>query len=237
MLKKLAVALGVNITELINGYSVNIFPNKIENIKLTFVKKHDGDVFYDELPNWFIKIKENEDICFAMYDKNKRDYSYHLHIDNKLILHNEECYEVICEEYGPKLNHESTYTYFVKTKDNKVSFIGRSYIKDNIKHIETFKDKEFLSSFGFNGENIGQSMVYDDAEEYVLTYLNKNIDVIKISYFDNGGTSDDKHFYFETFLNKKGESLYWRRFIKSNKNKVNDYVFDYECITNRLLNL
>ena len=241
MLKNIAEALGVTTDDLISGYDVSQLPNTLGKIEVTFVKKHDGTVFYNELPNWFVKLSVKEELCFALYDDGKRDYSYHLHVANKIMLHNEEGLEVVVDEYDPHLNHSQTYTSFVQVKNDEVSFIGQIYQNNGIKHFETFKDKGYLKNWGIGGKNIGQKMIYDNAEDYVLTYNGKRIDVIKISYFDSDGSGDDKHAYFETFLNQKGESLYWRRYTKNSKSrksiKIEDeqYKLDYECIINRLI--
>lgn len=243
MLKKIADALGVTTDDLISGYDVSQLPNGLDKIEVRFLKKHDEDVYYNELPNWFVKLSIGDDVSFALYDDGKRDYGYHLHIANKVILHEEECLEVIVDEFDSHLTHEKTYTSFVQTKDNEVSFVGRVYQKDGIKHIETFKDKDYLKDWGMGGQNIGQSMIYHNAEDCVLTYAGKRIDVIKISYFDPDGTEDGNKVYFETFLNSKGESVYWRRYNKGSKSKAkieinnNEYGLGYECITDRLLKI
>jgi len=239
MLKNIAETLGVTTDDLISGYDVSQFPDNIGKIEVNFVKKHSGPVFYNELPNWFVKLSAKEEVCFALYDDGKRDYSYHLYATNKITLHNEEGLEVVVDEYDPHLNHSRTYTSFVQVKDDEVFFIGQIYQKDGIKHFETFKDKEFLKNWGIGGKNVGQKMIYDNAEDYVLTYNGKKIDVVKLFYFDSDGSSDDKHTYFEVFLNQKGESLYWRRSTKNLKSRKSieidgeQYEFDYECITSR----
>lgn len=243
MLRKIAGVLGVTTDELISGYDVSQLPNHLDKIVVTYVKKHSGDVYYKELPNWFVKLSVGDDVSFALYDNGERDYSYRLRVANKVVLHAEDCLEVIIDEYDSHLIHEKTYTSFVQVKDDKVSFVGRIYQEDGIKHIVTFKDKAFLKDWGIDGKNVGQNMLYQNAEDYFMTREEKHIDLVKISCFDSNGKSDNKQVYFETFLNAKGESVYWRRYSKGSKKRTSmvidntQYGLDYECITSRFLNI
>ncbi|MCI1244638.1 MAG: helix-turn-helix domain-containing protein [Bacilli bacterium] len=239
MLKKIADVLGVTSDDLLCGYDVGQFPNQIGEVGVSFVKKHAGALFYDELPNWFVRLSVGEGVCFALYDGGKRDYCYRLNVASKIVLHEEEGMEVVVDEYDPCLSHRQTYSSFVQVKNDRVSFIGRIYEKDGLKRIETFKDKGFLKNWGFGDKNVGQGMTYEDCDDCLLTYKDKEIDVIRIFYFDPDGSKDQRHAFFETFLNQNGESLYWRRYTKGGeKGKCMEiegvpYKLDYECLTSR----
>ena len=249
VLKKLADILDVSADELLNGLDINKLPKIINNLKLTYEKNHEGDVFYNELPNWFIKLKKDEEVSWALYDlKNNnliRDYSYHILAKDNVVIHGVDGVEIEVKEYDPNLSFSRVYDQFVSIKDNAIAWLGEVDYKDNKKIISTFKDQSFLDDWGLDKKFMYQSMEYNNAEDYLLEYNEHKQKVIKISYFDPDGSDDLKRAYFEVFLNQDFESLVWRRYTKVNikKNYTNErleldnnlYDLDYYAITSRLL--
>lgn len=124
---------------------------------------------------------------------------------------------------------------------HEIFFMGRIYDKEGIKHIETYHDKVFLDQWGIGGKYFGQSMIYNQAEHYELTYHGVTQNVIKISYFDPDGTDDPQNSYFEVFLNKNLQSLCWQRYTCNLKSKIQItmdgkiYGLGYQSIPDRLL--
>lgn len=248
MLKKLADSLNVSTDDLLNGFKVNKFKDKINDLKLTLLKKHDGNVYYDELPNWFIKLKKDEEVCWALYDYKDnmliRDYSYEVNVLGDVLVHDKEGIEIEVKEYDEKLDLRRKYNQFVSTSNNGVAWIGEDYYKDNKRVIKTFHDQDFLDDWGIGGKFMYQEMYYNEAMDYVLELDNKKYNVIKISYFDPDGRNDDKAAYFEVFLNQELESLVWRRFtkvsLKSDYTNIRiniddeEYDLDYYALTSRL---
>ena len=248
MLKKLADSLNVSTDDLLNGFKVNKFKDKINDLKLTLLKKHDGNVYYDELPNWFIKLKKDEEVCWALYDYKDnmliRDYSYEVNVLGDVLVHDKEGIEIEVKEYDEKLDLRRKYNQFVSISNNGVAWIGEDYYKDNKRVIKTFHDQDFLDDWGIGGKFMYQEMYYNEAMDYVLELDNKKYNVIKISYFDPDGRNDDKAAYFEVFLNQELESLVWRRFtkvsLKSDYTNIRiniddeEYDLDYYALTSRL---
>ncbi|MBP5407993.1 MAG: helix-turn-helix transcriptional regulator [Bacilli bacterium] len=248
MLKKLADSLNVSTDDLLNGFKVNKFKDKINDLKLTLLKKHDGNVYYDELPNWFIKLKKDEEVCWALYDYKGnmliRDYSYEVNVLGDVLVHDKDGIEIEVKEYDEKLDLRRKYNQFVSISNNGVAWIGEDYYKDNKRVIKTFHDQDFLDDWGIGGKFMYQEMHYNEAMDYVLELDNKKYNVIKISYFDPDGRNDDKAAYFEVFLNQDLESLVWRRFTKVSLKsdytnfRVNiddeEYDLDYYALTSRL---
>ena len=64
MLRKIADVLNVTTDDLLNGFEVNRLPAVINDFKLTFVRRHDGEVRYEELPNWFVRLRPEEEVCW-----------------------------------------------------------------------------------------------------------------------------------------------------------------------------
>jgi transcriptional regulator with XRE-family HTH domain len=240
MLKKIASVLDVSTDDLLNGYDVSKLPKKFDDVELTFISKRDDTIKYDEVPNWFISLRNEEEVCWALYDDGVKDYSYHLSVLNKVILHDQEGYEIRVEEYDLNLNKTNTYSLIVNELNNQLFFIGRIYYDNGIKCIESFRDQKFLNHWGIGNKFLGQSMIYENAEDYELIFEGKKQKVIKISYFDPDGTNDPKNSYFEVFLNQNLQSVFWQRFTVDLKTKTT-VVFDgrnyglcYQSLTDRL---
>ena len=248
MLKKLADILGATTDDLLHGFEVNSLPRIVKDLKLTYVKEHDGAVKYEELPNWFIKLKPEEEVCWAIYDLKGnelvKDYSYHVCTKGNVFIHNLDGIEIEVKEYDESLSLSRIYSQFISLKDDGVAWIGESSFVDGKKIIKTYKDQDFLDNWGIDGKLIYQKMEYQKAEDYLLEYNGKKQKVIKISYFDSEGSGDSKKVYFESFLNQNLETVVWRRYTKSSfKNNITgkaikigetEYDLDYYVLTNRL---
>ena len=250
MLKKIAEVLDVSTDDLLNGFEVGKLPDKLMKIKLTYTKPHDGEVKYEELPNWFIKLKPDEEVCWALYDKKGtefvRDYSYHIITRGEAQIHEENGIEIEVKEYDKGLSLMRVYSQFISVKDNGVAWLGEFSVKDGKKIFKTYKDQDFLDDWGIGGKFEYQQMNYNKAEDYILEYGGKKQNVIKVSYFDPDGSNDPHRAYFEAFLNQNLETLVWRRYtkigMKNAKYNTNETVFidnskydmDYYAITSRL---
>ena len=241
MLKKLASVLDVTTDDLLNGFEVNKLPKVINSLKLTFVGKHEGSIIYDELPNWFISLKPESEVNYALYDVSKdglvKDYSYHLEYKGNILVHDIEAVELEVKEYDKDLTFTKKYEQYISYKDSGIAWVGEMTYSNGKKTIKTFKDEDFLKDWGYNVGFNYQQVKFENAEDYILEYEGNKQNVTKISYFDNG-------YYIEVFLNKNNESLVWKRYsLKENKKEyTNDvvtqnnkvYDLDYYCITSRL---
>ena len=249
MLKKIADVLNVSTDDLLNGLEVNKLPSSFKEIKLTYLGKHNETVVYDELPNWFIKLKPEEEVCWALYDikgdRFVRDYSYYARTLGNVRVHDIDGIEIEVKEYMPDLSFSKVYNQYISVKDEGVAWLGEVTHRDNKKIIMTYKDQAFLNDWGYDRKLIYQKMKYESADDYVLEYNGMKQKVIKISYFDPDGRDDLKTAYFEVILNQNYESLVWRRYTKlkdklspvTNERVTIDgeiYDCDYYCITSRL---
>jgi len=240
MLKKLASVLDVSTDDLLHGYDVSKLPKKFDNIELIYISKRDDTIKYEEVPNWFISLKNDEDVCWALYDDGVKGYSYQLSVLNKVILHDKEGYEIRVDEYDSSLTKTDTYSLIVNEVNNQIFFIGRIYYDNGVKCIESFRDQKFLKNWGIGNKFLGQSMIYENAENYELIFEGKKQKVIKISYFDPDGTNDPKNSYFEVFLNHNLQSVFWQRFTVDLKSKTTiildgrKYGLGYQSLTDRL---
>ena len=249
MLKKLAGILNVSTDDLLNGFEVTKLPVAIKDLKLTYVGKHKGTVKYEELPNWFIKLKPEEEVCWALYDIKKdgliRDYSYYIFVVGNALIHDIESVEISVKEYSEDFSSTRKYNQYVSVKDDATAWTGESYIKDGKRIIKTYKDQDFLKDWGIGGKFTYSKMKYENAEDWILEYEGKKIPVIKVSYFDPDGRDDPKCAYFEAFLNQDLATLVWRRYTKTHLSfnltgeriviDGQEYDADYYAITSRLL--
>ena len=248
MLKKIADVLNVTTDDLLNGFEVNRLPAVVRNLSLTPLRKHEGEVHYEELPNWFVRLKPEEEVCWALYDRRNgdlvRDYSYHVCTRGEATIHQLDGIEIEVKEYTEELSLRRIYSQFISVKDDGVAWIGESSFKDGRRIIKTYKDQEFLDNWGIGGKFAYQAMKYSEAEDWLLEYEGRRQNVIKISYFDPDGRDDPKAAYFEVFLNQNLESLVWRRYTKiihkqefSGETIVIDhetYDMDYYSLTSRI---
>lgn len=234
MLKRISEVLEVGTDELLNGYGVDRLSNKLGMVRFSFVSNYEGEVLYDEVANWFVRLKVGDNVCFALYDNGVKDYSYSVAVLNEIKLHNQPGFEIGIREYNKKLEQTDSYSLLAKKEDNKISFIGRIFNENGIKNIETFRDQSFLKNWGVNGKNQGLSTIFDDVKNYVMDYRGKTTNVIGIHYFDS------EKVYIEVFLNQKYESLFWRRYELNRKSEISvkidgkDYGLFYEVATSRL---
>lgn len=240
MLKKIAHVLDVSTDDLLNGYDVSKLPKKFKSVEFNYISDRKDRIKYLEVPNWFIPLKEGEEVCTALYDNGIRDYSYHLTVLNKIHLHDTDGYEIRVEEYDPELNKVDTYSLIIKEENDELFFLGRIYFEDGMKCIETFKDEKFLKQWGIGKQFLGQSMIYDNAENYELIIDGKKQKAIKISYFDPDGTTNPKNSYFEVFLNQNLQSIFWQRYTMGVKSKKSididgqQYGLGYQSLTDRI---
>jgi transcriptional regulator with XRE-family HTH domain len=241
MLKKIATVLDVTTDDLLNGYDVSKLPNKFDSIELKFISRRDEEIKYNEVPNWFVSLKLEEEVCWGLYDDGVKDFSYHLSVLNKVLIHDQEGYEIQVEEYDQSLNNTSTYSLIVNENNNQLYFVGRIYYDQGVKCIESFHDQKFLNNWGIGNKFIGQTMIYQNAENYELTFGGIKQKVIKISYFDPDGTSNAENSYFEVYLNQNYESIFWQRFQVGLNSKIstfvkgNKYGLCYQSLTDRMI--
>ena len=234
MLKRISEVLEVGTDELLNGYGVDRLPNNLGTMSFSFVSNYDGEVLYDEIANWFVRLKVGDNVCFALYDNGVKDCSYSVAVLNEIKLHNQPGFEIGIKEYNKKLEQTDSYSLLAKKENNKISFIGRIFTENGVKNIETFRDQSFLKNWGVNGKNEGVSTIFDSAKNYVMDYRGKTANVIGIHYFDS------EKVYIEVFLNQKFESFFWRRYELNRKSEISvkldgkEYGLFYEVATSRL---
>lgn len=234
MLKRIADTLNVSCDDLIAGIDINNFPPRIDKINCTALGKHGQEVVYEEVPNWFIKLKIGEEANFAMYDNGVKDYSYHLTVTDEITLHDKTGIEIVVDEYDENCNKRAVYSLIAQKSDGRISFIGQICSQNGKKTIQTYKDGCFLENWGLGRDNVGSETIFKNAENCLIELSGKQINAVKIDYFEGDC-------YFEVFLNDSYESLLWRRYeinaqsgqrvIKNGKN----YRLNYICITDRLI--
>ena len=242
-LNKIAEVLDVSTDDLLHGFEVNKLPKSFKEPVITFVSEHKEKVIYNELPNWFIGLKEGNEVNWAIYDlKNDecvKDCSYHVETLGKVKIHDKEGLEIEVKEYDESLSFIRKYNQFVSISDDGVMWIGETIYEDNIKKIRTFKDKSFLRDWGYNKEAKPQTIEFDNAKDYLLEINGKKIKTIGLSYFES-----NKEQYYEVFLNEDFESLLLKRYTRVDiKKKMNnrsisidgkEYDLDYYCLTSRI---
>lgn len=132
--------------ELLNGFNVLLLPFLLARIEIKMTDEYVHYVKYEEVPNWFVSLKEGEEVDFGLYDEGKKDYSYHISINNRIFIHGKEGYEMRVEEYDQTMTKSNVYSLIVQEENDEIFFIGKISYQNNTKFIESFKDKSFLKS-------------------------------------------------------------------------------------------
>jgi transcriptional regulator with XRE-family HTH domain len=240
MLKTLSDFFEVSADELLNGLSVHRLPTHLESIQLTDLGAYDGRVTYNELPNWFIALTDDAQVAWAIYDNGVKDYSYHLTVVGRANIHGFLCREIKVEEYNPQLDLEHIYSLFVSQNQDGIYWVGKMSYENGIKVVSTFKDQAFLKDWGTGGKFKPHPTHFENARKFMMEYGETKKEVIRISYFESNAL-DSKEDYFEVYLNRDFESLFWKRYSKKIKNAKDkkvidgiDYGLEGSCITNRL---
>lgn len=240
MLKVLSDFFEVSADELLNGLNVDRLPARLEAIKLTDLGPYDGEIIYNELPNWFIRMQPDAHVSWAIYDNGIKDYAYHLSVTGRAIIHGFNCLEIKVEEYNPDLEPEQSYAFFAASEPEGIYWVGKTNYDKGIKEILTFKDQAFLDDWGIGGEFKPSQTHFTKARRCLLEYGERQLKVIQISYFESN-KKDVKEDYFEVYLNKDFESLLWKRYSKKIDNPADtkyidgiSYGLEGTCMTSRL---
>lgn len=228
MLKKISSVLNVTFDELINGPIIDKLPNKIDNIILEYVSAHEP-ITVTGILDLFIKFEKNNEIAFSCYDNKAKINTYHLKFSNEIIVHDKKGFEVNVEQFDKNLYKEKNYSLVVGQNDDKVQFIAKIDFINEVRKIQTYKDKEFIKKWGDE-----TSTCFENAKNFILKYGEKEYKVIQISYFIC------ENIYIECYLDENFETILWKRFDKDRESNeiitINNknYGYYYEIVTDRI---
>lgn len=234
-------------------------------------------VVFEELPNWCIAPKLGEKVSWASYDMPDRNITEIVHskVVSKALIHGIEGVEILTESEnkGGKYSDPTPHTYYAQLTDTHCRWLGESYVDRNgFRRVVTFLDgDEFVSKWGYGEDNCGsethleargiikrtgntinistEKHIMDVVGRYRIKINGKEFDTIcLVEHFDNGVLT-------ETYIDKNGKTVLWRRFNKNDwaNNRygklwteilpdsetyiVNGevYVHWYDCITDYIL--
>ncbi len=214
MMKKLPEYLPEYTIESMNG--VPVFP-----------------VVFEELPNWFIAPKPEEEITWASYAMPGRQMTEKVHskVTSAAVIHGIEGVEILTESEKKDGEPANTapHMYYAQLTSSHCRWLGESYVKNGVKHLLTFLDgDEFISEWGYGEDNCGNEThlaprgiikrngnavsvstskhMMDIVGRYNIKIGNNRYDTVcLIEYFENGALT-------EQYLDKNGKTILWRRF-------------------------
>lgn len=256
------------------------FPNIMPDVRIVRVEKPAFSVAWEEAAGWFITPKLGEKISWAMYDypQKTRSETVDLAVVGKAVVHGIEGVEIIAIENSPKEFNQidsavkADRTFVMQLTETHSRILLESHYVGDVKHTYTFLDEEFLKNWGYGEDNCGnethikpkglitiegnkltakETNVLDIVGRYEVIIGNKTYDTILVVDIEsyNGGIMS------ETYLDKNGKTVLWRRFNKDDwafksyhqkwseklplneKKDVNGetYVHWYDCITDYIL--
>ncbi|MGI6705817.1 MAG: RNA polymerase sigma factor [Clostridia bacterium] len=256
------------------------FPDIMPDVSITKINKPAFHVIWEEAMGWFIIPKLGERISWAMYDypQKTRSETVDLAVVGKAMVHGIEGVEIVAVENSDKefdaINSAAKVdrTFVMQLTETHTRILLESHHVGDVKRIYTFLDEEFLKNWGYGEDNCGnethikpkgiitvdgdricckQKDALDVVGRYEVTVGKKTYDTILVvdveSY--NGGVMS------QTYLDKNGRTVLWRRFNKDDwaykryqqkwserlpqneKVYVNGetYVHWYDCITDYIL--
>lgn len=256
------------------------FPSIIPDINIAKVGKPAFSVVWEEAAGWFITPKLGGKISWAMYDYplKTRSEVVDLTVVGKAVVHGIEGVEIAAVENNPKEFNviDSTVkadrTFVMQLTETHSRILLESHYAGDVKHTSTFLDEEFLKNWGYGEDNCGnethikpkglitingtnltciEKNMLDIVGRYEVTIGSKTYDTVLVVDIEsyNGGIMS------ETYLDKNGKTVLWRRFNKddwafnryqqkwSEKLPENErlyvngetYVHWYNCITDYVL--
>lgn len=231
---------------------------------------------WEELIGWFIVPRLDEKLTWAIYDypSKRQTEFFNLRVTGKAAVHGIEGVEILSDESDPEKPDVCTKRIFVaQLTDTHSRFLSESHYVGDVRHIYTFLDNEFMPNWGFGDDNCGNNIwpkqkgiikrnndiitcpdiptALDVVGRYTVEIGEKSFDtilVMDIELYDNGVMS-------ETYLDKNGRTVLWRRFNRNDwafsryKQKWSEklpgnervtvngktYVHWYDCITDYIL--
>ena len=255
-------------------------PDIMPDVKITKVDKPAFNVVWEEAMGWFIIPKLGERISWAMYDypQKTRSEMFDLAVVDKAMVHGIEGVEIAAVENNPKgfkaldSTSRADRTFVMQLTETHNRVLLESHYVGDVKHTYTFFDEEFLKNWGYGIDNCGnethikpkgiitldddritckEKNALDVAGRYEVTVGRKTYDTILVVGIESctGGLMT------QTYLDKNGRTVLWRRFNKDDwayrryqqkwserlpqneKVYVNGetYVHWYDCITDYIL--
>lgn len=255
-------------------------PDIMPDLKIIKVDKPVFNVVWEEAMGWFIIPKLGEKISWAMYDypQKTRSETVDLAVVGKAMVHGIEGVEIAVFENSPKefnaidSTMKADRTLVIQLTETHSRFLLESHFAGDVKHTSTFLDEEFLKNWGYGVDNCGKEThikpkgiisldgdritckeknALDVVGRYDVIVGRKTYDTILVVGIEscNGGLMS------QTYLDKNGRTVLWRRFNKDDwaykryqqkwserlpqneKVYVNGetYVHWYDCITDYIL--
>jgi RNA polymerase sigma factor (sigma-70 family) len=258
--------------------NMKTLPNLIPNYKIIKSDKEPFELKYEELMGWFIIPRLNENCSWAMYDypSKKKAESYELSVQGKATVHGIEGVEILSKESLTDGRKGSEVIFIAQLSENYNRFLAESHFNGDTKYYYTFLDEdEFLPNWGIGENNCGSEVnikrkgnvslkdnniispnvnsMIDVLGRYTVDINDKVYDAILVINIENQG--DEKKVMTETYLDKNGRTVLWRRFNHEdwslshfkqkwteklpNNDRINinneTYVHWYDCITDYIL--
>jgi len=255
-------------------------PNIMPKVKIVKIDKPIFNVVWEEVLGWFITPKLGEKISWAMYDypQKKRGETFNISVVGKATVHGIEGVEIVSVENNSKkfnaidATMKAERTFVVQLTKTHTRILLESHYAKGVKNTLTFLDEEFLKNWGYGKDNCGNEIhikpkgliiidgdkitckeenIVDVVGRYEVMIGSKLYDTVLVVDIENynGGVMS------ETYLDKNGNTVLWRRFNKDDwafnkykqkwseklpqnkKRYVNGetYIHWYDCITDYIL--
>lgn len=220
---------------------MNKLPNILPKYRITELKEKPFTTRWEELLGWFIVPRIGEKISWAIYDYPERNKAqcFNIKVTGKSVVHGIVGVEIESREYNchskPETsNDDITRTFVSQLTDTHCRILSESHYVNGIKHNYTFLDgDDFLKNWGFGEDNCGKEInlkqkelivadgekistnnlpeVMDVVGRFEVDILGKKYDTIRVMDIE----SYNQGVMSETYIDKKGRTILWRRFNKN----------------------
>ena len=224
-------------------YNNCIFPEFMPEYRIEPSPEKPFDVKFEELMAWGIIPKLNEKAAFADYDYPDRRKSLHIELEvtRKAQVHGIEGVQIVAKEYANSTEwmennkHTMERQFVAQLTDTHCRLLAECHPEDDILKYSTFLDGDsFMNNWGFGEDNCGnetnlspksliteingvitsenKDFLMDIVGRYNVSICGKIYDTVRLIYLEeyNGNIAT------ETYIDKNGRTILWRRFNKNN---------------------
>ena len=247
----------------------SILPEKL-TVKINKSNKR-FDVKLNEIPWMFCDVTIGNKTVWGMYDNpdKKLTDSFITETTRAAKIHGIDCVESKVIEYNSKGELNKELKYYSKVSEDALQFIANIYMDGETLIFDSIYDEDFQKSWGLEDERKYQysqlKMVDDNTIVTELEHISCGTQVYEITL--NGfthsclrviqRTSDIKDILIESYIDKNGNTILFRRYNSQNfifrNEKINwkkvypeshiitvndeEYIHWYDCISNKSLKI
>jgi RNA polymerase sigma factor (sigma-70 family) len=230
------------------AFPMKELPKIMPKYSITPVQEPPFSVKWEEIQGWFLVPRVGNRLRWAMYEQptGRRTMSVEMEATGKAQVHGVEGVEVRALEYDPVPSEQANAQDPVERRlvaqltDTHCRILAESHVQDGVRRYYTFLDgDDFLQNWGFGPDNCGNpiniqpsGILRRDGDAVTMAETAWPMDVVGRYQVELGGRTYDTICVLdvecydggvatETYLDKNGRTILWRRFNRD------DWAYDH----------